>query len=360
LPHAPDFTPMDQVPPGNPPEPDPTAPIQPTPPPFSTHQIFFGREGLRAGWSLLLYLTLIVALFACASLIASRLHHPAAQAQQTKAQPASAAASIASKPIPLHLALLGEGSEFLCVAIATWIMARIERRPVAAFGFARGRGLRNFLAGLVWGLAFLSLLVFTLRASGLLVFDSRLLFGRAILGDALAWFAAFLMVGLFEEYFTRGYLQFTLARGLSAIYSWLFKTPRAPAFGFWTAALLLSVGFGLSHTANPGESPIGELSAALIALVFCLSLWRTGSLWWAIGFHAAWDWAQSFLYGVADSGTLIEHRLFATHPVGRALLSGGLTGPEGSIYILAILALVTGVVLLTLPRTSAPMPAGQP
>jgi hypothetical protein len=358
LPHAPDFTPPDQLPSGIPSNLDP-APIQPPPPRFSAQYIFFGNEGLRTGWSLLLYLALIVALFACVSLIASRLHHPG-QTQQTKTQPASAATAIASKPIPLHLALLGEGGQFLCVAIATWIMARIERRPVSAFGFARRRSLRNFLAGLAWGLAFLSLLVFTLRATGLLVFDARLLFGPAILGDALAWFAAFLLVGLFEEYFTRGYLQFTLTRGIAAICSWLFKTPRAAAFGFWTAALLLSIGFGLSHTANPGESPIGEVSAALIALVFCLSLWRTGSLWWAIGFHAAWDWAQSFLYGVADSGTLIEHRLFATHPVGRPILSGGLTGPEGSIYIVAILALVTGVVLLTLPRTSAPVPTGQP
>jgi membrane protease YdiL (CAAX protease family) len=337
------------------------APTQPAAPPFSAQHIFFGREGLRAGWSLLLYLAILAALLACIGLIASKLRHPSeqtqqAQAQQSEPQPASAVAAIASKPIPLHLALLGEGSQFLCVAIATWIMARIERRPIAAFGSARRRGLRNFLAGLAWGLAFLSLLVFTLRASGLLVFDGRSLFGGSILGHALAWFAAFLLVGLFEEYFTRGYLQFTITRGLSAIYSWLFKVkpPRAAAFGFWTSALILSFAFGLSHKTNPGESPIGELSAGLIGLIFCLSLWRTGSLWWALGFHAAWDWAQSFLYGVADSGTLIEHRLFATHPVGRPILSGGLTGPEGSAYVLAILALTTIVILVTLPHTSSP------
>jgi membrane protease YdiL (CAAX protease family) len=361
LPHTPDFTPPDPSPSGNPPELDP-APTQPTEPSFSAPYIFFGREGLRAGWSLLLYFAILAALFACVGLIASKLHHPPAQTQQAKNQAAGAPAAIASEPIPLHLALLSEGGQFVIVAIATWIMARIERRPNSAFGFAQRRGLRNFLAGLAWGLAFLSLLVFTLRASGLLVFDTRLLFGRAILGHALAWFAAFLLVGLFEEYFTRGYLQFTIARGFSAIYSWLFKvkTPRAAAFGFWIAALLLSCAFGLNHKANPGESPIGELSAALIGLIFCLSLWRTGSLWWAIGFHAAWDWAQSFLYGVGDSGIFIEHRLFATHPVGRPILSGGLTGPEGSVYILAILALVTAVVLLTLPRaSSAPVAAGQ-
>jgi hypothetical protein len=86
-------------------------------------------------------------------------------------------------------------------------------------------------------------------------------------------------------------------------------------------------------------------------MVFCLSLWRTGSLWWAIGFHTSWDWAQSFLYGVADSGLMVQHHLMATHPEGKPILSGGATGPEGSIFIVAILALVCVIIVFTLPRT---------
>ncbi len=87
-------------------------------------------------------------------------------------------------------------------------------------------------------------------------------------------------------------------------------------------------------------------------MVFCLSLWRTGSLWWAIGFHTSWDWAQSFLYGVADSGIIAQHHLLATHPAGKSLLSGGATGPEGSIFVLAILTLIAVIILFTLPRTN--------
>jgi len=171
------------------------------------------------------------------------------------------------------------------------------------------------------------------------------------------------VVGLFEEYFYRGYLQFTLARGIGSIYRWMHRrvsrtqdTPSvdANALGFWIAALLLSFGFGFSHGTNRGESPIGLVAAALFAVVFCLSLWRTGSLWWAIGFHAAWDWAQSFLYGVADSGTVLPGRLFAGHPVGRPILSGGLTGPEGSLLILPIVGLTAAIIVLTLPRTQVP------
>jgi hypothetical protein len=158
------------------------------------------------------------------------------------------------------------------------------------------------------------------------------------------------LVALAEEVFLRGYLQFTATRALSALYRWLGAS-HANVLGFWTAAAILSFVFGFGHSSNGGESPLGLLAAGLVGLVFCLSLWRTGSLWWAIGFHAAWDWAQSFLFGVADSGLIVRGRLFATHPVGRPFLSGGLTGPEGSIYILPAVLLVAVVILLTLPQT---------
>jgi hypothetical protein len=120
------------------------------------------------------------------------------------------------------------------------------------------------------------------------------------------------------------------------------------------AAVFLSFLFGASHGSNAGESPIGLVSAGLIGLVFCLTLWRTGSLWWALGFHAAWDWAQSFVFGVADSGTMVQFHLMGTHPVGKVLLSGGATGPEGSELILVVVALVTGVVVWTLPTRREP------
>jgi membrane protease YdiL (CAAX protease family) len=77
------------------------------------------------------------------------------------------------------------------------------------------------------------------------------------------------------------------------------------------------VRFGLSHGVNPGESPIGLIAAGLAGMIFCLSLWRSGSLWWAIDFRASWECAQSFLYGVSDSGMKIQERLLATHTLGK-------------------------------------------
>src|SRR5205814_1160255 len=140
-------------------------------------------------------------------------------------------------------ALIGESIPLLITLFVTWIMSRIERRPNSVYGLAVKRALPNFLAGLAWGVALLSLLVFTLWSTGRLSFDSRLLFGITAFRYGATWLAGFLVVALLEEYLSRGYLLFTLTRGLAGIYAWIFKTHNAKVFGFWTAALLLSLGF---------------------------------------------------------------------------------------------------------------------
>jgi membrane protease YdiL (CAAX protease family) len=302
------------------------------------HHVFIGKDGLRAGWSLLIFVAIFAALAFGVNIIGHKLWPSGGKGPKP-----------GSEASPKFL-FIAESIPFLITLIATWIMSKIERRRNSVYGFGGTRKLANFVTGLGWGVTCLSLLVLTLWKTGHLVIDSRLLFGSAILRYGATWLLGFLLVGLLEEYLTRGYLQYTLTRGLAGVYAWVFKTRHSQALGFWTAAAIFSVLFGLGHGKNPGESPIGLLSAGLAAMVFCLSLWRTGSLWWAIGFHTSWDWGQSFLYGVADSGMMVQHHLLATHPVGAPILSGGATGPEGSIYVLAILAFASCVIVFTLPR----------
>jgi hypothetical protein len=309
-------------------------------PPSSLHRVFFGPDGLRAGWSILIFVALFAGYIYAASTIARKVHPPTHHGMSDNAF--SPTFMFINEAIPL-----------LGVLLVTWIMAKIERRPTGVYGLGGTRKLPHFIAGLAWGITCLTPLILILWKGGYLVFDSRLLFGSDILRYGLCWIGVFFAVGLLEEYFTRGYLQYTLTRGLTGLFRSVFKTRHSSALGFWTSAVIFSLLFGFAHGKNPGESPIGLFTASLASMMFCLSLWRTGSLWWAIGFHTSWDWAQSFLYGVADSGTISEHRFLATHPVGRPLLSGGATGPEGSVFILLIVALIVAVILVTLPRTHA-------
>lgn len=299
--------------------------------------IFIGQDGLRAGWSLLLFILILAVLLQGVTFVGRKSHFLPAN-------------GVPEGELPPSLGLFAEGLPFLMTFLAGWIMSKVEKRRNSVYGLGGPGGLGNFCAGLGWGVTCLSLLVFILWKTGFLVVDNQLLRGAVAIRYAVIWLVVFFMVACFEEYLTRGYVLFTLTRGLAGIYAWLFKTPQAKALGFWTAALILSILFGLGHKQNPGESPIGLLSASLGGLVFSLSLWRTGSLWWAIGFHAAWDWAQSFLYGVADSGLMVQHHFLATHALGRPLISGGTTGPEGSVFVLPILALITCILVFTQPR----------
>jgi membrane protease YdiL (CAAX protease family) len=94
------------------------------------------------------------------------------------------------------------------------------------------------------------------------------------------------------------------------------------------------------HLRNDGETAMGLEGVTLFGAVAALSIWRSGSIWWAIGYHAAFDWAESFLFGVGDSGTPASHALLATHPTGPAWLSGGTAGPEGSILLVPVLVIM--------------------
>ena len=322
-------------------------PLPPAEQPSPLRRTFFGADGLRAGWSLLLFFALLFAFGYVANRIAHAVHpHP---------KPISA-----QDELPPALSLISEAVQFALIGLVTFIMSRIERRPLRAYGIGfTSRALPHFFAGLAWGALLLSVLVGTLVAAHLLVFTGLQLSGPVILHFGAEWFVAFLFVGLFEEYALRGYLQFTLARGLAGAFHHATSSPYARTIGFWIAAAIFSFIFGFGHKSNAGESPLGLVSAGLIGLVFCLSLWRTGSLWWAIGFHAAWDWAQSFVYGVADSGHMMAFHLLGSHPQGKPLLSGGLTGPEGSLIVLPIIVLATAVILLTVRHTGWPSPGSQ-
>jgi membrane protease YdiL (CAAX protease family) len=90
--------------------------------------------------------------------------------------------------------------------------------------------------------------------------------------------------------------------------------------GFGGQPWLLPIAFALGHLGNGGESVLGIAEVCTAGLVFCLSLWYTGSLWWAVGFHAGWDWSQSYFMG-PDSGLVVKGHLLASYPSGSPLWS---------------------------------------
>jgi membrane protease YdiL (CAAX protease family) len=209
-------------------------------------------------------------------------------------------------------------SELIMVAmtvIATAVMARVEKKPFGSYGLGAQRGARDFVGGLVTGFISLSTLVGLLYAGGYLAFDGLALRGTSILSYGILWFGGFLLVAINEEMMVRGYLQNTLFRGI----------------GPWPAIIVLSLLFTAMHMGNPGENVIGLIGVFAAGIFLCLLRWVSGSLWLGIGFHAAWDWSQSYLYGTPDSGYMVEGHLMITRAIGDLKMSGGTAGPEGSL-----------------------------
>jgi membrane protease YdiL (CAAX protease family) len=285
--------------------------------------VFTGSNGIRAGWGIVLFIAICAAVvFGMAKLLHYFFGHvPHSRALMT-----------------LKTTYLGECVQLLGLVTALSVLATIERRPMLSFGLQGYARFVRFAAGLVCGFGAISVTVFVLVQLHVLTLDAPSAHGPEMWSHASGWAGVFLLVGLCEESALRGYLQYTLTRGI----------------GFWWGALLLSALFGGIHGVNPGETPVGLFAAAGFGVVLCLSLWYTGSLFWAIGFHAAWDWGESYFYGTSDSGTLVDTRLFTAHPMGNVLLSGGSTGPEGSMLIFPLLGVLALLMWLWWGRRVTP------
>jgi membrane protease YdiL (CAAX protease family) len=217
-------------------------------------------------------------------------------------------------------------------------MARIEERRVDDYGLPRQQSFgKMFWLGCVWGISAITALLLVMRSAQVFYFGHPVLHGARLVRFALFWAVFFLVVAFFEDFFFRGYSLFTLSQST----------------GFWRAAIVSSLAFGAIHRLNPGESWVGLFGAAAIGFFFCLTVRRTGSLWFAVGFHAAWDWGETFLWGVPDSGTTALGHLFAPSLVdGPTWLTGGTVGPEGSVLCFILIAVLWVLFHLVYPRAT--------
>jgi uncharacterized protein len=272
-------------------------------------RIFIGPNGLRAGWRLLIFIALIMAMSAVARFILKRFF-PAAL-----------------DPVLLTPMRIIVPDLLVCsiLSVAAWIMSQIEHRRPGQYGLPSSAALRkNFWVGILIGLLATSATVLAIFALHGVRFTFAALHGASIFNAAAAWALAFLLAGLAEEFLFRGYPQFTLTTGM----------------GFWPSAILLSGLFGLGHATNGGETILGDLSVVSFGLLLCLFLRRTGNLWCAVGFHLGYDWGQTFLYGDPNSGLLPSQNLLNASFSGPHWLTGGTVGPEASIFCPIVLAIV--------------------
>jgi hypothetical protein len=280
--------------------------------------IFWNEREFRAGWRLLVYLLLFVLIVTVGGFLATALHFP----------------RISRTSLTATSMLVQDGVGVIALFAAAAIMGMLEGRPFGVYGLPRAGAFgARFWQGAAWGIAMISANIFFVRALGGFSFGELALRGPLLWGYAALWAVVFLFVGFFEDFLFRGYAQFTLATGI----------------GFWPAATALSAAFGYLHLKNSGEDKIGALSVFVIGMFFCLTLRRTGNLWFAVGMHAAFDWGETFLFSVPDSGLVAPGHLLNSSLHGPVWLTGGTVGPEGSVMAFAVVALAAVLFVIVYP-----------
>ena len=85
---------------------------------------------------------------------------------------------------------------------------------------------------------------------------------------------------------------------------------------------------------------MGGVTAGLFGLFLCSTLRRTGNLWFALGLHASFVYGETFIYSVPNSGFPSSGHLLNSTFHGPRWLTGGSVGPEASVMMFVVLALL--------------------
>lgn len=212
------------------------------------------------------------------------------------------------------------------ISLAMWIyvgFARyIERREPS--DLALKPGLRELGIGMLVGSGLYTAGVLVLMLLGYARID-----GMSPVSIMIPAIAMALSSGFLEELLFRGAL-------FRIVEEWL---------GSWASVVISSVVFGFVHLMNPEATMTGAIFISIEAgLLLAAAYMLTRRLWLGIGFHIAWNYTQSAVFGGVVSGGVAEPGLFKTVITGPDLITGGSFGLEASL-IPCLLATTTGVVL---------------
>jgi membrane protease YdiL (CAAX protease family) len=231
--------------------------------------------------------------------------------------------------------IISDGTGIIAVTIVAWIAAMIEKRRVTDYGLPPKRSaVPHVVEGFIWGTVAPVLTAVLVIACGGATYAGLALHGDALLRAAAFWLLAMMVLGFYEEWAFRGYPLNVLARGI----------------GFWPAALVNAIGFGALHYFTKPMENIADFAAvSLITLFMCLTIFRTGALWFAIGFHAAFDYFALIVLAAPNTGNNglpIPGHLLDIRYTGAAWLTGGPRGLEASAPMFLVMALFFAAYLI--------------
>ena len=218
----------------------------------------------------------------------------------------------------------------LFMIVYRWFVRLIERRHALEVGVVHG--FREIGTGFLMAASLVILVIGLLTVPGYY----KILGWNAMPRIALDLFVKFFMGAFLEELLFRLIL-FKLTE------EWL---------GSWAALIIQALLFGFSHLANENATVFTSFSIAIIGgLLYTAGFMYTRRIWLPLGLHLGWNYFQSGVFGLPNSGSAYDG-LLIPQVTGPAWLTGGSFGIEAS-YAAILLCFVTGVVLLIKAQRSS-------
>ncbi len=200
----------------------------------------------------------------------------------------------------------------------------IERAPDNELAWPGA--LPELASGLLLGAALFSALTAIVALFG----GFEVLGIRSSGGQIWTMLAIAVFSGTFEEVLFRG----VILRHLETL------------IGTWAALALTSALFGFAHIGNDDATWFSSLAIAIEAgILLGAAYLLTRRLWLAIGIHAAWNFAQGWVFSIPVSGGEVPLGLLVTRRVGPDWLTGGDFGLEASVVAMVV-ATLAGLLML--------------
>lgn len=209
---------------------------------------------------------------------------------------------------------------FIIVPIFSWKI--IEKRSLENIGYVKSKAsIGSFLGGLIFGAVSISAVLVILICFGNVTLSSSLFqpnFTKAAYIDLFFYTS----VGFAEETFFRGYCMGSIAESNNK----------------WTAAIISALLFSVAHAANPNVKPLFFINVFLVGLLFSYMFIKSKNIWLPIGYHAMWDYFEGNVWGLPDSGIVVDG-IYKTKVIHSNIINGGLVGPEGGLAVTIVILL---------------------
>lgn len=208
-------------------------------------------------------------------------------------------------------------------AVFLWMLI-VERRTLETIGISGDRAIHRFAAGLMLGILMMGVVVGLIAAFGgyHIVSLAPAFSDIRSLGWIFALLICFAVQSSVEEFIFRGWLLSTVARRSNVI----------------VGIIATSIPFTLLHFSR-GQPILSIVFTFTFSVFACALAIKSKSIIGAMGWHTGWNWFGGTAFDVPITGfdTQVPALIAELQPKGPTFLTGGLEGPEGSIFALVLL-----------------------